>query len=233
MIALAAVIPVYNEEANLAALAAEWLPALRAIGAPFAVWFIDDGSTDASPEILRRLLEEDPCHIRTIRQANAGHGAACRRGYECALAAGAEWVLQIDSDGQCDPAYLGEFWRRREEAVCVFGDRRRRGDGWHRGAISSLCTALVSFRTGVRVRDANVPYRLIKRNALARALERVPPDFDLQNIALSVVLRQIEPHWAFVPIHFRPRAGGRNSIDLRRIAGMGWRMLSDAGRLRR
>lgn len=232
MIALAAVIPVFNEQANLAALAAEWLPALRALDAPFAVWFIDDGSTDSSPEILQQMAIAHPEHIRIVRQTNQGHGAACRRGYDAALAAGAEWVLQIDSDGQCDPAYLGEFWRRRLEAACIFGDRRRRGDGWHRGLISGLCTALVSLRTGVRVRDANVPYRLIQAGALTRALERIPRDFDLQNIALAVVLHQIEPRRAHVPIHFRPRAGGLNSINLTRIAAMGWRMLKDTGRLR-
>jgi dolichol-phosphate mannosyltransferase len=162
MIALAAVIPVYNEQANLAALAAEWLPALRALDAPFAVWFIDDGSTDASPEILQQLANADPEHIRRVRQTNQGHGAACRRGYECALAAGAEWVLQIDSDGQCDPAYLGEFWRRRLEAACVFGDRRRRGDGWHRRAhLRPLHRARIAAdrRAGTRCECALPPDR--------------------------------------------------------------------------
>lgn len=228
---LAVVIPVYNEADNLAALAAEWLPALRVLDTPFTLWFIDDGSTDASSAILQSLAQSHPDHIRAIRQTNAGHGAACRRGYELALAHGAEWVLQVDSDGQCDPAYLPAFWRARSAADCVFGRRRLRSDGWHRSLISHLCSALVALRCRTRVGDANVPYRLIHARALSGALSIIPAEFGLQNIALTVTLRRRPLRWQFVPIHFRARAGGTNSLNLRRIATLGWRMLGDLGRL--
>lgn len=228
---LAVVIPVYNEAGYLAALAAEWLPALRYLDTPFTLWFIDDGSTDASPSILQTLAQSHPAQIRTIRQPNAGHGAACRRGYELALASGADWVLQVDSDGQCDPAYLPAFWRARTTADCVFGHRRLRADGWHRRLISQLCSALVALSCRTRVGDANVPYRLIHARALAEALPRIPAEFGLQNIALTVTLRRQPLRWHFVPIHFRARAGGTNSLNLRRIVALGWRMLGDLGRL--
>jgi len=229
---LAVVVPVYNEAENLPAFAEEWLPALNALGTPFVVWFVDDGSTDHSPAILERLARSHPAHVRLIRQENAGHGAACRRGYEEALAGGADWVLQIDSDGQCDSAYLREFWLKRSEAACVFGERRTRGDGWHRALVSRICSGLVAFRCGIRVGDANVPYRLMEARVLARALQRIPPDFGLQNIALTVLLRKSRVTWSIVPIRFRARAGGTNSVNLRRIALMGWRMLGQLGRLR-
>lgn len=231
MSGLAVVIPVYNEAENLPAFAVEWLPALCSLETPFVIWFVDDGSTDASSSILQALALAHPEHVRAVRQENAGHGAACRRGYEEALAEGADWVLQVDSDGQCDPAYLREFWRKRAEAACVFGDRRTRGDGWHRSLVSRICSGLVALRCGISVGDANVPYRLMDARVLARALQRIPPDFGLQNIALTVILRRSRVTWHFVPIRFRARAGGTNSINLRRIALMGWRMLGELGRL--
>jgi glycosyltransferase involved in cell wall biosynthesis len=228
---LALVIPVYNEAENLAAFAAEWFPALEALNTPYTVWFIDDGSTDASAAMLEKLHHAHPQCVRLLRQQNAGHGAACRRGYEQALAEGAAWVLQVDSDGQCDAAYLPEFWHRRSGADCVFGSRRVRGDGWLRTVISRLCSLLVGLRCGLRVGDANVPYRLMSAAVLRPALDRIPGDFGLQNIALTVMLRRGPAKWSFVPILFRPRAGGTNSINLRRIAAMGWRMLGELGRL--
>jgi dolichol-phosphate mannosyltransferase len=228
---LAVVVPVYNEAENLPAFAAEWLPALCSLDTPFVIWFVDDGSTDASPSILQVLALAHPEHVRAIRQRNAGHGAACRRGYEEALAKGADWVLQVDSDGQCDPSYLREFWLKRAGAACVFGDRTTRADGWHRTLVSRLCSGLVTLRCGIGVGDANVPYRLMDAGVLAQALKKIPPDFGLQNIALSVILRRSRVSWHFVPIRFRARAGGTNSINLRRIADMGWRMLIELGRL--
>ena len=62
--------------------------------------------------------------------------------------------------------------------------------------------------------------------ALQKALQRVPSDFDMQNVALTFALKR-DPslRWAYVPIRFRARQGGTNSINLSKIARMGWQML--------
>jgi len=76
------------------------------------------------------------------------------------------------------------------------------------------------------LKDANVPYRLVRTSALKEALSRIPDDFDMQNVALTLRLkRDASLRWKYVPIHFRDRQGGTNSINIRSIARMGWRLL--------
>ena len=109
------VLPVYNEAAAIERVVEEWVPVLAAADPAFVLLVIDDGSADATPEALQRLAARD-ARLRVVRQSNQGHGAACRRGYEIATASSsdADWVLQIDSDGQCDPQDFPAFWQRRQ-----------------------------------------------------------------------------------------------------------------------
>jgi hypothetical protein len=77
-----------------------------------------------------------------------------------------------------------------------------------------------------------VPYRLIRLDVLRRALAAIPGDLDMQNVALTLALRRQDGvRWTWVPIVFRPRQGGENSINLRKIIRMGFRMLQDLSRV--
>ena len=231
---LAVVMPIYNEEANIASVVSEWLPALEKTGVPFEMLTIDDGSKDRTLDILNQLAGQHPGKIRVVSKPNSGHGRSCRHGYNLALQSPAEWVLQIDSDGQCDPGFFEEFWSRTPEADCVFGYRKTRGDGLARKLISRTCGFLSMLASGTNVRDANVPYRLIRKTALAQALAKVPADFDVQNIALTVALKRHSGlRWQYVPIHFRDRQGGINSINIPKIAKMGWTMLKELRRVQK
>jgi hypothetical protein len=227
------VLPVFDEAAAIERVVAEWVPALAAADPGFVLLAIDDGSRDETPQILARLAAAEP-RLRVHRQANAGHGAACRRGYELATAPGSDaaWVLQIDSDGQCDAADFAAFWEGRHAHPVQLG-RRRRGDGWPRAAISRLLALLVGALAGRRVRDPNVPFRLIERRALERALGRLPAasEVGLLNAALSVVLAETErPRW--VPIGFRPRHAGRSHYRPARMARLAAGLLAWQARRR-
>jgi dolichol-phosphate mannosyltransferase len=93
-----------------------------------------------------------------IQRANKGHGQTCLEGYRMACERGIPWVLQIDSDGQCDPAYFKEFWARRDQADCVFGVRVQRDDGTARMLTSKICKLGSSILGGRDMVDPNVPY---------------------------------------------------------------------------
>jgi glycosyltransferase involved in cell wall biosynthesis len=227
---LIVVMPIYNEEANIAVVLAEWQAALRKEGIAFRILAVNDGSKDDTLAILRKLQEQNPAEIEIADKPNSGHGRSCRHGYDAAVRAGAGWILQIDSDGQCDPAFFAEFWRARESADGVFGLRVRRDDGFLRTMVSKACRFLTMAWTGVDLKDANVPYRLLRREKLESALRKVPADFDIHNIALTLALkRDPSVRWAYVPIRFRERQGGTNSINLPKIARMGWNMLRQIG----
>ncbi|WP_221032932.1 glycosyltransferase family 2 protein [Actomonas aquatica] len=223
---LAIVIPIYNESANIGALLREWGEALDAVGADYRFITLNDGSKDNTAEVLASAATELGDRIDVVNKANSGHGRTCRFGYERALAADYPWILQIDSDGQCDPIYFADMWAARDQADCVFGLRVTRDDGLARAIISRMVRLSTFCLTGRDLRDANVPYRLMRHEVLARALKRVPADFDIHNVALTLALkRDPSVRWHYVPIRFRDRQGGTNSIDVPKIFKMGWNML--------
>ena len=228
---LAVVMPVYNEAANIAVVLEEWFRCLGSVCPNFLLFAINDGSRDETATVLTSLQNRLGPRLRIIDKPNSGHGLTCREGYELALAEGAEWILQIDSDGQCDPIFFDSFYASRAEYDCVFGYRRTRDDGFGRVLVSKCCQLLLWLLTGLYLTDPNVPYRLIRAVALRKALRRVPADFELQNIGLTFTLKQQKLDWKFFPIHFRARRGGENSINYRKIARMGIDFLRDFRRL--
>ncbi|MCX6966385.1 MAG: glycosyltransferase family 2 protein [Verrucomicrobia bacterium] len=225
--------PIYNEQETIATVVGEWIAELRRLKIPFAFLALNDGSRDETSRVLEALKGKYPDVLVAVEKQNSGHGRTCRLGYETALARGASWILQIDSDGQCLPKYFASFWSQRDEADCIFGERETREDGWTRVWISKACGLLSSLLAGISLGDANVPYRLIRAPFLQKALGAIPGDFDMQNIALTLALkRDHSARWRYVPIHFPDRQGGTNSINLKRILGMGWTLLTNLHRIR-
>ena len=216
------VMPVYNEQESVGGVFAEWLPALRQLGISFTLLALNDGSIDDTLAILQRVARANS-EVEVVDKPNSGHGPTCIVGYRHALAAGAEWVLQIDSDGQCDPRYLAEFWCASADAVVVFGLRVTRDDGWMRWWISRVVSLVCLITRGTWIPDANVPYRLMRRDVLLRALEWIPNDFYLANILLAIELRCLA-RFKWVRIHFRGRFGGTSSIRFRRLSRYGWQL---------
>ena len=165
-------------------------------------------------------------------------GALTGRGWRersaiAVAAPGVEWVFQIDSDGQCDPAFFPELWAGRMDADCLFGRRVKRDDGRARVLTSKLCRWGVRLICGCDTADPNVPYRLIRREVLAAALTRIPASFNVHNVAVTYILSKTAGlRWKHVPIRFRDRQGGSNSINLLSVAQMGIDMLLDLRRLK-
>ena len=121
MLDLSVVIPVYNEEENLAPLWAELRPVLEGLGLDFEVVFVDDGSQDRSAEIVRRLREGDT-RVRLVSlKANAGETAATDAGFK---AARGRMVVTMDADLQNDPADIPRLLARLDQwdAVCGWRD---------------------------------------------------------------------------------------------------------------
>lgn len=230
---LVVVMPVYNEEANIESVVTEWSAALVKIIPRFVFVVVNDGSRDQTQQILERLESVVPDRLVVVRKPNSGHGNSCRVGYDIAAASKCEWVLQIDSDGQCDPAYFKAFWDESAQADCIFGERRSRDDGVMRVLTSKICRWGASIVCGANLRDPNVPYRLMRQNVLKDALALIPPGFNIHNVALTYVLKKMNAiRWRHIPIHFRDRQGGSNSINLLNVSQWGVDMLLELRKLR-
>ena len=226
------VMPVFNESANVISVLREWFVALEQLTSDFVLLVINDGSTDDTGAILSQLSHEFGHRLSIVRKTNSGHGRSCREGYELALAQGARWIFQIDSDGQCDPKFLAEFFYSRVQFDCLFGYRQTRDDGIGRAIVSRCCRTLLWLATGSYVKDPNVPYRLIRAATLRNALRAIPCDLNLQNIALSLVLKRgSNVRWKYLPIHFRARQSGESSIGYRKLPRSTIEFLRDLRRI--
>ena len=208
---LAVVMPVYNEEVVVAQVIDEWISALERIGIDYTLFAINDGSKDNTPVILAELADKYQNKIAVINKPNSGHGQSCIYGYRHVINAGYDWVFQIDSDGQCDPRFFDELLKASEKYTCIYGFRKTREDGYKRYIISRFVSLFVYAATGIWVRDANVPYRLMHKSALINITEKIPATFYLANILVSA-LQQKETGIHWVNINFRDRLGGQASV---------------------
>ena len=188
---LAVVIPVFNEEKNIRELLKDWQATLQGIPTRFII--INDGSTDNSLPILQSIAGQMP-ELEIHTQPNAGHGPAILAGYKKALGdparnpagpPGAEWIFQIDSDHQHDPAVFATLWKNRHEFDFLLGERIQKNASLPRKWVSYSSTLIVRLLYGNRVKDVNSPYRLMRRALLKGAMAGIPPDSFAPNILLT------------------------------------------------
>jgi dolichol-phosphate mannosyltransferase len=215
---LLVVMPVYNEEASIAKVVGDWFAEMDKIVENFVILAIDDGSTDETPKILKQLRRSLGVRLDVISRPNKGHGQSCLQGYRVACSRKIPYVLQIDSDGQCDPSYFCGFWDKRTEFDVIYG-RRTREDGLRRIIASRFLRSMLYQLFDANCVDPNVPYRLMSTAKCAKTFERIPPDFALANVALALLLRKdAHVRHGDVPIRFLERYGGEPSVPFYKFA---------------
>ncbi len=216
------VLPVYNEEDCIEQVVTEWLPVLRKSSSSFTLCILNDGSKDNTSRIIDRLASLHN-ELKIVHKTNSGHGQTCVLGYKMGIENKAEWIFQMDSDGQCDPKYFEHFITKSKEHKVIYGFRKTREDGFKRWLVSRIVTWFVWVATGAWVRDANVPYRLMHKDTISTIIADIPKDFYLANI-LVAVLQQKKFKIQWVNIHFRERAGGEPSVKTFTFAKHGFKL---------
>ncbi len=226
------VIPAYNEQETIRTVVEEWYPlVVRYSGGGMSrLLIIDDGSKDDTYRILQECAIDKPL-LKVETKQNGGHGATVLHGYRMALEAGADFIFQTDADGQTRPAEFAQFWQLRQQNDMVIGWRKGREDGFSRVFVTKVLKLVIRMCFGVTVKDANTPFRLLKATTLQKYIGLIPKDYNLSNVVLSVILCKNRCDVTYLPITFRPRQGGVNSINFRRIIGIGWRALRDFTRI--
>lgn len=228
------VMPAYNEEANIEKTIREWYPVVEKYngdGKSRLVIF-NDGSKDSTYEKGAALMSELPLfEMRT--KPNSGHGPTVIHAYKYAIEAGADYVFQTDSDGQTNPAEFDAFWEDRKNYDGIFGVRTKRGDGKDRAFVEQVVCFLLRLYFGVKVKDANAPFRLMKADVLAKYLPKLPENYNLPNIMMTTYFNYYGEKVNFKEITFKPRTAGTNSINIKRIVKIGWNALGDFRRLKK
>jgi glycosyltransferase involved in cell wall biosynthesis len=145
-------VPLHNEEGNVEPLYREIKGVMERIRLPYEIVLVNDGSTDKTRVILRRLKKKER-FLRVIElQGNFGEAAALSAGFHYAQG---DWIINMDGDGQNDPRAIPVFVQKLKEGYrAVTGWRRDRKESyWIRVFPSRVANWMISQITGVRVHD--------------------------------------------------------------------------------
>ena len=226
--ALYIIIPAYNEEENIRSCIKQWYPVIEKHNSTgnSKIIVINDGSKDHTEEILRSMIKDLPL-LTYVTKPNGGHGSSVLYGYKKAIQENAGFVFQTDSDGQTDPAEFETFWKKRNECTGIFGNRKTRQDGFQRKCVEKTVCILLRLIFHVRVPDANAPFRLMKTEILAKYIDVIPENFNIPNIILTACFAKYEPDTLFLPVSFKPRTKGKNSINIKKIIKIGMHAVPD------
>lgn len=222
--------PAYNEAEILEDSIREWHDEVidKIPGSKIVV--VNDASTDDTRSILDRLAAGLPglCPIHSAR--NRGHGPSVRAGLD---AVEADFAFQTDSDRQHLPSEFWLLWNEREGNDFIVGMRSSRADGAFRACISTAMRVANFLIWGKWIRDANCPFKLMRREPMREVLAKIPPESFIPMVHLSALIHKMNYRIREVPVTHLPRTGGTQSLQgLVKWAGISWRCLLEIIRVR-
>ena len=222
---LSVVVPVHNEEDNVAPLVAEILAALRG-RVDFEIVYVDDTSRDATLARLRDLQATTP-ELRVVRHlANAGQSTAVRNGVK---AARAPWIATLDGDGQNDPADIPHLLAKRDasapEVKLFAGWRVNRQDSGSKRWASKFANAIRARLLRDATPDTGCGIKLFTRDAFLDL-----PYFDHMHRYLPALMQRAGWKTVSVPVNHRPRGAGvskynnlnRALVGIADLRGVAW-----------
>jgi dolichol-phosphate mannosyltransferase len=214
---------VHDEERTIGALVRDLEHDVLAVVPSAQVIVVDDASTDGTPQLLADLQQSRPwLHVKRL-DVNVGHGRAVRQGLDSSRG---DWIFGLDSDGQFVVADFALLWARRDEAELVLGVRQRRHDPRHRLVLSQLVARVSSLLARRRLKDANTPFRLLRRDAW----EDLSPTLEATALAPNVLMtvgaglrgwRILE-----LPVRHLPRSGTPSTLRALRLVRFSLRGLA-------
>ena len=203
------VMPVYNEEKVIEKVVWDYYAEVvtKIEGSEFIV--VNDGSTDSTPEILRRLKRELP-QLRIINlEQNNGHGKALWVGFnqvENPL------IFHVDSDDQFRTEDFWKLYRVIEKNDIVSGCRIPRRDPFHRKIISSMVRLINAVVFGMWIRDINSPFKFIKTSVFQDVIKNIPmPPFAL-SLLILILAKHKRYQIAEVPVAHYERKTGKSTL---------------------
>lgn len=228
--------PAYNDSGTIASMVVTALLAARTLTPDHEVIVVNDGSRDSTPQVLDELARIYP-EVRIVHhQVNRGYGGALRSGFETASK---EFVFYTDGDAQYDPSEMVLLWQQMTADVdLVNGYKISRSDPLHRILIGRLYHHTVKLLFGLKVRDVDCDFRMMRR----AIFDRITLTKNSGVICLELMKKVTDADFriAEVPVHHFHRAYGKSQFfNFRRIFKTGvdvlklWHQLVVRGEHRR
>ena len=208
-LSISAFFPAYNDAGTIASVVIATARTLEQITSEYEIIVVDDGSRDATPEILEELQRFYPDRLRVVRHpTNRGYGGALRTGIASARH---EWIFYTDGDAQYDVRELTRLVAEvRPDLDAVNGYKISRADPLYRKIIGALYNQFVKVAFRVRIRDVDCDFRLMRRSLLDR--------FELKSTSGTICVEMIKKlqdagcRFTEVPVHHFHRSVGRSQF---------------------
>lgn len=226
------VLPAYNEEANIVDVVNEWYPVLDGKSEESRMVIADGGSTDNTLQILYDLQKSYP-KLEVFSKPGTDHGTKLIFLYDYAIKQKADYIFQTDSDGQTRAEEFEQFWNLRNEYEAILGNRSDREDGQSRVIVENVLRFILRLFFGAKIPDANAPFRLMKTELVKKYIYSLPVDYNLPNAMLAAYFDCFHENVKYLYVTFRPRQGGKNYINIRRIFKIGWGSLGSFYKFRK
>jgi glycosyltransferase involved in cell wall biosynthesis len=216
--------PAYNDAGTIASLALLAHMTARTLTDDYEVIVVEDGSPDHTGALLDEMATHFPWLKVVHHEKNRGYGGALRTGF---LVASKELVFYTDGDAQYDPREMTRLWEAFSPDVdFVNGYKISRNDPLHRVVIGRLYHWLVKIAFGLRLRDVDCDFRLMRRGVFAKVrLTRS------SGVICVELMKKVQDHGfrvAEVPVHHFHRSYGKSQFfNFPRVA----RTLADLSRL--
>jgi dolichol-phosphate mannosyltransferase len=222
---ISVVVPVFNEQDNIAPLVHEIVAALRNV-IPFEIIYIDDCSKDNSSAVLKQLQLEIPELRAFSHTKQSGQSTAIRSGIKHATG---EWIATLDGDGQNDPADIPKLIAARDKAdpqVKLFaGWRVNRKDTGSKRWASKIANAIRSRLLRDETPDTGCGIKLFEREVFLDL-----PYFDHMHRYLPALVKRAGFQSISVPVNHRERSTGvskynnlgRAWVGISDLRGVGW-----------
>jgi len=207
---LSIVVPIYNEEENVAALYGNVREALESTSLEYEIIFVDDGSGDASFRLLKGIAAEDR-RVKLLRfRRNFGQTAAMAAGFDAATGS---VIIPMDGDLQNDPADIPRLLAKLNEGFdVVSGWRKDRKDTFITRKIPSmLANALISAQTGVHLHDYGCTLKAYRREVL----DGINLYGEMHRF-VPALASQVGAKVAELPVNHRPRLHGTSKYGISR-----------------
>ncbi len=210
-LSLSVVIPVKDERANIAPLAAEIVAALDG-RCTFEAIFVDDGSSDGTDDEIHHAIARHAGHVRGIRLArNCGQSTAVHRGVG---AARYPWVATLVGDGQNPPAEINRLLAALQNSgsdplLLVAGCRLQRNDDWIRRLSSRVANGVRRRMLRDDTPDTGCGLKLFARDTFLQL-----PYFDHMHRFLPALYQRLGGRVCCVEVNHRPRAAGRSKYGI-------------------
>jgi glycosyltransferase involved in cell wall biosynthesis len=200
--------PAYNDSGTIASLVIAAVQTASRLTPDFEVLVINDGSKDATAEVVDELARLYP-QVRAIHhEQNRGYGGALRSGF---ASASKEWIFYTDGDAQYDPREMTVLWAKRSASVdLVNGYKISRSDPLHRIVIGRIYHHMVTLLFGLKVRDVDCDFRLIRR----RVFDAVKLEKSSGVICLELMKKITDGNFSIaeVPVHHYHRVHGKSQF---------------------